>query len=466
MKKQSSLCYKDVIGEQLVERVGAVFADSDTDFVRLYRFEVETDGLSVPDWLAVQKTDVKVYWSDRDGSSEIAGVGVADILTDSNHAQLSNVLATVEENIDSAKGSIRYYGGICFDGDHSLAEPWADFGRFCFLVPEFELRRENGRMIFAFNTRCEQNATAESTVQKLRDSLEQLNFKDTAEELAGSVVSNRIDIPDKSQWRRTVRQALADMPAKDIGKIVLSRKTVLEMSQPVDAIRLLTEVGRQNMNTYDFCFQLNDRDAFIGCSPECLFSRRGDEIYSEAIAGTCPAGDSDSERLQHQAELLRSAKELEEHGYVHDNVKADLGEICSEIEVVDDRHIVSLSYVQHFCSRFKGALADDVDTYNIIEALHPTAAVNGFPKEAAREEIRVCERVSRGWYAGPVGWIGENSSEFAVGIRSARVQGSRISLFVGAGLVKASDAELEWDETENKLRLFLDVIGVRSQETS
>ena len=48
MKKQSNLCYKDAIAEQLVERVEAAFADSDSDLARLYRFEVEIEGLSVP----------------------------------------------------------------------------------------------------------------------------------------------------------------------------------------------------------------------------------------------------------------------------------------------------------------------------------------------------------------------------------------------------------------------------------
>jgi menaquinone-specific isochorismate synthase len=241
-------------------------------------------------------------------------------------------------------------------------------------------------------------------------------------------------------------------------KIVLARKSVLRMSRPFDPVLLMNEVRQRNTNSYDFCFQLDDHDAFIGSSPECLFSRQGRNIYSEAIAGTCRTGDTDHERKHHQDKLSSSAKETEEHGYVFDNVKADLAKICSEINVIDERSIVSLSYVQHFCSRFSGLLNDNVSTYDIIEALHPTAAVNGFPKETAKEEIRKCETFSRGWYAGPIGWIGEDSSEFAVGIRSARIKDNEISLFAGAGLVRASDPSMEWEETENKLSLFLDVI--------
>ena len=45
-----------------------------------------------------------------------------------------------------------------------------------------------------------------------------------------------------------------------------------------------------------------------------------------------------------------------------------------------------------------------------------------------------------------------------MGIRSARIKDNEISLFAGAGLVRASDPRMEWEETENKLSLFLDVI--------
>ena len=55
--------------------------------------------------------------------------------------------------------------------------------------------------------------------------------------------------------------------------------------------------------------------------------------------------------------------------------------------------------------------------------------------------------------------IGRDSAEFAVGIRSGFVEGKIISLFAGAGIVGASKAEMEWEETENKLRQFTDVIG-------
>ena len=75
------------------------------------------------------------------------------------------------------------------------------------------------------------------------------------------------------------------------------------------------------------------------------------------------------------------------------------------------------------------------------------------------------ELFGRSWYAGPVGWIGQDASEFAVGIRSGRILNNEISLFAGAGIVRASDPQLEWNETEHKLSLFLDVINHHRHES-
>ena len=36
----------------------------------------------------------------------------------------------------------------------------------------------------------------------------------------------------------------------------------------------------------------------------------------------------------------------------------------------------------------------------------------------ALAELAELEPFSRGWYAGPVGWIGDDAAEFAVAIRS------------------------------------------------
>jgi menaquinone-specific isochorismate synthase len=291
-------------------------------------------------------------------------------------------------------------------------------------------------------------------------SLEPLNFNNecAGKSLTASVIS-RTDSPDKSKWQENILRVIDTLRSESIQKIVLARKSVFRMSQIIDPIALLKQVSAGSINTYDFCFQLNETNAFTGCSPECLYRRDQDNIYSEAIAGTCLAGESSIEQQQFHERLLNSPKESEEHKYVFDEIKSNLNKICSQTQVLDERGIMPLRHVQHFCSKLGGTLKDGINTQQILETLHPTSAVHGYPKEAAKDQIRKYEDFSRGWYAGPVGWIGKERAEFAVGIRSALVQNDVISLFAGAGIISSSDPASEWDETENKLRQFVEIIS-------
>ena len=65
------------------------------------------------------------------------------------------------------------------------------------------------------------------------------------------------------------------------------------------------------------------------------------------------------------------------------------------------------------------------------------------------------EDFERGWYAGPVGWIGVDGAGFAVAIRSGLIHQNTLQVYAGAGIVEGSTAELEWQEIENKISGFL-----------
>ncbi len=66
---------------------------------------------------------------------------------------------------------------------------------------------------------------------------------------------------------------------------------------------------------------------------------------------------------------------------------------------------------------------------DLVERLHPTHAVGGLPRAAAMALIRGVERMDRGWYAAPVGWVdAHGDGEFAVALRSGLVRGSASSI--------------------------------------
>jgi salicylate biosynthesis isochorismate synthase len=89
---------------------------------------------------------------------------------------------------------------------------------------------------------------------------------------------------------------------------------------------------------------------------------------------------------------------------------------------------------------------------DILQALHPTPAVGGYPRVEAMEYIRQHENLDRGWYAAPVGWLDSaGNGDFLVALRSALVGEEEGRLFAGCGLVEDSNPAHEYRETRMKV---------------
>jgi isochorismate synthase EntC len=114
--------------------------------------------------------------------------------------------------------------------------------------------------------------------------------------------------------------------------------------------------------------------------------------------------------------------------------------------------------VHHLRVAVGGRLRSPRGLADLLAALHPTPAVGGTPKRRALEILRTVEAGTRGWYAGPVGWIEPAAAEFFVGIRSALMEGSCAEAFAGSGIVEGSEPETEWLETEAKLQPMLEAL--------
>ncbi|MCA9642967.1 MAG: chorismate-binding protein, partial [Myxococcales bacterium] len=96
-----------------------------------------------------------------------------------------------------------------------------------------------------------------------------------------------------------------------------------------------------------------------------------------------------------------------------------------------------------------------------VEALHPTPAVGGVPRQFALDFLSEHEALERGWYAGPLGWYdAAGDGEFWVGLRSGVFSGNEAHLFAGAGIVRGSETESEFAETEVKLTSLLRALGI------
>ncbi|RYD83434.1 MAG: hypothetical protein EOP53_00895 [Sphingobacteriales bacterium] len=81
------------------------------------------------------------------------------------------------------------------------------------------------------------------------------------------------------------------------------------------------------------------------------------------------------------------------------------------------------------------------------------------PLKEAKNFIAENENYDRGLYTGFLGPVDEQDNmQLYVNLRCMQFTQNEAVLYAGAGIVKGSDPEKEWQETQQKMRTLLDVM--------
>lgn len=261
-------------------------------------------------------------------------------------------------------------------------------------------------------------------------------------------VVKRTFLPTKEQWMRNVEIALDLIRQNGVQKVVLARAFILELAAAPDPFAVTSALQKKAQNAHVFCLE-SEGEAFLGATPERLFTRSGLQIISEAVAGTCRRGidRADDERLMN--ELITSEKDIREHAFVQEHLAKVFPTTSFTPRTVHQTH-----NVQHLYSRCSTTLAQPLSDLDLVSLLHPTPALCGAPKKAALAAIAQLEPFERGLYGGVIGWTTPEASDWVVAIRSCLLRGKTATLFSGAGIVEGSNPEEEWDELNQKLTLY------------
>ncbi len=260
-------------------------------------------------------------------------------------------------------------------------------------------------------------------------------------------------LPSREIWIKNVEKALQLIEQKKIQKVVLARSCILELDSAPDPFAITAALKQNAEGAFVFCVQ-SEKSSFLGASPELLFAREKEHLISEAIAATRRRGNTKEEDALFEKELLSSTKELREFSFVQTHLQEHLLPFCAQPLTFTPLSIHKTKNVQHLYSQCRGLLKKEVTDSAILETLHPTPALCGFPREKAYSLIQELEPFDRGYYGGVIGWSTAEKSEWVVGIRSCLLQGKVATLFSGTGIVEGSDPEAEWDELNQKLKLY------------
>ncbi len=257
----------------------------------------------------------------------------------------------------------------------------------------------------------------------------------------------------REQYENAVRRALEYIRAGDIFQMVPSQRWQYPLEQePLHIYRCLRAV---NPSPYMFFIKMDNARYLIGSSPEILVRLEGKLATVRPIAGTRPRGKNEAEDARLAEELRNDPKECAEHVMLVDLGRNDLGRVCcpGTVRPAELMVIEKYSHVMHIVSEVTGELRDDCDAFALLAATFPAGTVSGAPKIRAMQIINELEPEPRGPYAGAVGYVGfDGNLDTCIALRTMFVDGDKLYLQAGAGIVADSDPASEWEETVNKAR--------------
>jgi len=284
-----------------------------------------------------------------------------------------------------------------------------------------------------------------------------------APRLLGEVVAE----PSAAMYRQAVGEAIQQMgrPGASLHKVVLARSLRVQTDTAFSPQALAARLGHDpSVATYIVPVPGEAGSApawLVGATPELLLSKRGDQVLSHPLAGSARRSADPAEDARAAQALLASAKDHDEHRHVVDAIVQGLAPWCTQVTADARPSLHATASMWHLGTRIHGTLRDPgTSAASLLAVLHPTPAVCGTPPDAALALIRALEPVPRGFYAGAVGWTdAHGDGDWYVAIRCARVQGTELRLFAGAGVVSESTPALEAAETAAKFMALLTALG-------
>ena len=440
---------------------------------RLLSYSVPCNGISFAGFLQAAGGGARYYWENRDDRMAFAGAGTAVELMAWGENRYAKITGQIRELFARADmlGSghpltaPRLFGGFAFRSDFTPDNTWSIYAPAYFVLPHYQLVSIDGEMWLTINTQIPPDEQPAALIDELKLALQQkiAQLKAGEWQLFDQRQSKLLDVNEPmtdARWTEMVSAAIDRIRAGELNKVVLARAAELQFDGRVNLLPILRHLAEHYADCYRFLFEPRPHYAFYGASPELLARVHGRQIETVGLAGSIARGNSSEadRRLSH--ELLGSAKDRLEHQIVVDKIRDRLNPLTAFLDIPPPG-LLKLRHIQHIYTPIRGLLAQDVDVLSLVEALHPTPALGGDPRAAAMALIRQLEPIPRGWYGAPVGWVDSAlDGQFAVAIRSAVAQESRVWVYAGAGIMADSAPQKEWDETALKFRPMFNAHGL------
>jgi isochorismate synthase len=418
-----------------------------------------------------------IVWEQPERGFALAATGHAARLTASGSSRFQDVKSQLTRLLDEAvieqdsgaalRPAPLSFAGFAFDPANPDDVAWFGFPEALVVLPRILLARSSAHLFFSANVMAEPDTNADGCVSDLCNDIERL-LEPT--EAADSETSTRFLDPGqeaRAYWDDSVTGLTQRIAAGEAGKVVLARRVQAESEGGFELRDVLERLRQRYRECTVFAFRSGEEACFLGATPEMLVSLQGRAVRADCLAGSAARGATPTEDEARGAALLADDKERREHAFVAQSLNESLSALCSDIRGPETPRLRRFANVQHLHTPFEATTRGQRHVLDLVERLHPTAATAGLPRDASLALIREHEPFSRGWYAGPIGWIdAEGGGEFAVALRSALLRGDVASLYAGCGIVTGSDPEREYAESLLKLQAMLWALNAKQEDAS
>ncbi|MBN4053684.1 aminodeoxychorismate synthase component I, partial [Haliea sp. AH-315-K21] len=212
-----------------------------------------------------------------------------------------------------------------------------------------------------------------------------------------------------------------------------------------------------------FAAYIEDQNqAVLSFSPERFLQVKNKVAITQPIKGTRARHYDKAKDEKALNDLINSKKDKAENLMIVDLVRNDFGKVCRTGSVRVDALYEPQSFanVHHLVSSVSGELAQSKDVFNLLNACFPGGSITGAPKLRAMEIIAEVETAPRSVYCGSIAWINTNGDmDSNIAIRTLVRDHDQIYCWGGGGIVADSDAQLEYQESLDKISMFMDALS-------
>ena len=264
----------------------------------------------------------------------------------------------------------------------------------------------------------------------------------------------------EAEYEALVRRGVAAITEKAVVKVVSSRAARRPLPAGFDPLVAFGTLSAKYPQAFVSLVSGPGVGTWLGATPEVLAEVTADGHFrTVALAATQPATAAATPRT-----AIWRQKEIEEQALVARYIVSCFKQLrLREYQETGPRTVVA-GQLLHLRTDFEVDLTavpfPSLGT-DMLRLLHPTSAVGGMPKVAAREFLRRHEGYDRAYYSGflgPVNVAAPGVARLFVNLRCLQVRAHEAILYAGTGLTVDSDPAREWQETEMKLQTVAAVL--------